>query len=58
MTQKHENDTSCLVREAAYIIHVTLGPSPLELGYETLLCYELRKFRAGCADSGTPTDSV
>lgn len=43
MTQKHENDTSYLVRKAAYTIHVALGPGLLELVYETLLCHELRK---------------
>ena len=58
MMQKHENDISCLVLEAAYTIRVALGPGLLEWGYETLLCHELQKFRAGCADSGTLTDSV
>ena len=58
MTRKHENDISCLVREAASTIHVALGPGLLEWGYETLLCHELQKFRAGCADSDTLTDNV
>lgn len=43
MTQKHENDISYLVRQAAYTIHVALGPGLLESVYETLLCHELRK---------------
>ena len=43
MTQKHENDISCLVRKAAHTIHMALGPGLLESVYETLLTHELRK---------------
>jgi len=44
MTQKHENDISCLIRKGAFNIHQALGPGLLESVYETLLAHELRKF--------------
>jgi GxxExxY protein len=43
MTHKHENDISYLIRQAAYEIHMALGPGLLESVYETLMCHELRK---------------
>lgn len=38
-----ENEISKVVVDAAYTIHVTLGPGLLESVYETVLCHELRK---------------
>ena len=45
MTQKHENEVSYLIRQAAYEIRMALGPGLLESVYETLMCHELRKRR-------------
>ncbi len=38
-----ENEISKQVVDAAYTIHVALGPGLLESVYETVLCHELRK---------------
>lgn len=38
-----ENEISKQVVDAAYTVHVTLGPGLLESVYETVLCHELRK---------------
>ena len=38
----HENDTSYLIRQAAYQVHVMLGPGLLESAYEAALMQELR----------------
>ena len=38
-----ENEISKLVVDAAYTVHVALGPGLLESVYETVLCHELRK---------------
>jgi GxxExxY protein len=39
-----ENEISKLVVDAAYTVHVALGPGLLESVYETVLCHELRKW--------------
>ena len=39
----HENPISTEIVDAAYKIHITLGPGLLESVYETILAYELRK---------------
>jgi GxxExxY protein len=38
-----ENEISKVVVDAAYTVHVALGPGLLESVYETVLCHELRK---------------
>lgn len=38
----HENDISYLIRQAAYTVHVALGPGLLESAYEAALTHELR----------------
>ncbi len=38
----HENDISYLIRQAAYQVHVALGPGLLESAYEAALMHELR----------------
>ena len=38
-----ENEISKSVVDAAYTVHVALGPGLLESVYETVLCHELRK---------------
>lgn len=38
-----ENEISKQVVDAAYTIHVALGPGLLESVYETVMCHELRK---------------
>jgi len=38
----HENDISYLIRQAAYHVHVALGPGLLESAYEAALTHELR----------------
>ncbi len=38
-----ENEISKAVVDAAYTVHVALGPGLLESVYETVLCHELRK---------------
>lgn len=38
-----ENEISKVVVDAAYTIHVALGPGLLESVYETVMCHELRK---------------
>jgi GxxExxY protein len=42
----HENALSKIIVDAAYKIHVTLGPGLLESVYESVLAYELE--RRGC----------
>jgi GxxExxY protein len=39
----HENEVARLIVDAAYKIHMTLGPGLLESVYETVLAYELEK---------------
>jgi GxxExxY protein len=38
-----ENQLAKIIVDAAYKIHVKLGPGLLESAYETLICYELEK---------------
>ena len=38
-----ENEISKVEVDAAYTVHVALGPGRLESVYETVLCHELRK---------------
>lgn len=38
-----ENEISKVAVDAAYTVHVALGPGLLESVYETVLCHELRK---------------
>ena len=38
-----ENEIAKQVVDAAFIIHTTLGPGLLELGYEAVLAYELKQ---------------
>lgn len=38
----HENEISYLIRQAAYNVHVALGPGLLESAYEAALMHELR----------------
>ena len=39
----HENDIGRIIVDAAYHIHVSLGPGLLESAYQRVLAYELRK---------------
>ena len=42
----HENELSKIIVDAAYHVHVSLGPGLYESVYETILAYELEK--RGC----------
>jgi GxxExxY protein len=38
-----ENEVAAQIVDAAYLIHVELGPGLLESAYEAILCYELQQ---------------